>query len=160
VIVGSISPLCNNYWRYFFCIAILFFSWAYWLKEGAPSLEEEVSWKVLSGGLTPNLFHLSSTSPDIHFDSISIDFGGHLQGGRNLSLLQPERAHFARGDNTSQLENELILGDLLYSYWRDIGGLYIHLSIVFQRHYQPLSSFFYMYSISALLLYEVSYILK
>jgi hypothetical protein len=50
-----------------------------------------VSWKVLLGGLTPNLFHLLSTAPDLQFDSISIDFGGHLQGGRNISLLQPER---------------------------------------------------------------------
>jgi hypothetical protein len=77
VIFGSIAPICINYWRFFFCIPNLFFSWAYWLKEGTPFLEEVVSWKVLSGGLTPNLFHMLTKTLDLQFDSISIYFGVH-----------------------------------------------------------------------------------
>jgi hypothetical protein len=32
-----------------------------------------------------------SKTLDLQFGIIPIDFGGHLQGGRNISLLQPER---------------------------------------------------------------------
>jgi hypothetical protein len=53
----SHSTPFHKYLRFFFCITILFFNWANWLKEGAPFLEEAMSGKVFSGGLAPNLFH-------------------------------------------------------------------------------------------------------
>jgi hypothetical protein len=86
----------QKYWRFFFCITILFFNWAIWLKEGAPLLEEAVSWKVLSGGFAPNFFHLLSTTFDLQFGSVPVDFGGHLQGGRSISLLQPIESYGGR----------------------------------------------------------------
>jgi len=51
-----------------------------------------------------------------------------------------------------------VLWYLLYSAWGTPESSYIHLSIVFWRHYQSHTSFFYMYAISALLWYEVRYI--
>jgi hypothetical protein len=56
------------------------------------------------------------------------------------------RAHYAREDTTWQLGIRLVHLDLWYLSWRDLRRSYPNHSILFWRHYQPFSSFFYVYS--------------
>jgi hypothetical protein len=119
VIFGSIASLCNNYWRYLCFISILFISWTYSMNKGAPFLEEDASWKVLSRGLTPNLFHLSCKAPNIQYYSIPIYFGGHIQGGQNFYPFQ-----LVRGTPVLDLRVRAQHGFffILYLYSVSLGG--------------------------------------
>jgi hypothetical protein len=81
---------------------------------------------------------------DLQFGSTFTEFGGHIQGGRNLSLLQLVRAHFAREDHHLQQGKRLDLGDLWYSDWNGFWKPISSYSIVLWMNYQPHSLFFYL----------------
>jgi hypothetical protein len=102
----------------------------------------------LEGKIIPNsleLWHRVFLSPDLH---LAFDFSGleaiFLEAEILACYSQKGRILLERVAHTAW-----DLGYLLYSAWRTLESSYLHHSTVFWRHYQPHTSFFYMYSRSA-----------
>jgi hypothetical protein len=130
------------------------------LQEGTLFIVDLVIWSVRSLPTTRRFITRVLYHPIYRF---AVGFSGleaKEEEAEILSLLQPERAHFAREDNTYNKGKSWVLEIFGIQLGEALGRSYLHLSIVLWRHYQPHTLFCYMYSRSALLLYEVSYILK